>query len=448
MRKLYLCGITVASMLLVAQLTLAQDKLLPVPVSPQSDPQSLNQVQPAATEKLSAHESLELPGSMIYPVPVQSSGDAGITSSPGATLKSQSLNAPSGMEVNAGLKFDCAGTPAGLPDTYAVEEGQTLTVAAPGLMTNDIDPDGDVIIVSNFLQPSHGTITSIVTNGSFAYVPEAGFTGTDQFSYTLLDADNNYSEQVTVTIYVLENFERQPIGITDYYSTGEGTPLVIVAPGLMANDLDPDGDIIIVSNFLQPTTGTITSIVTNGSFTYVPADGFTGTDQFQYTLQDAEGNYSDPVIVTIEVLEAFNRKPTGTADTYGTPAGTTLVVNAPGLLINDLDPDGDAIIVSNFIGPTNGTLTSIVTNGSFTYVPNTGFTGTDQFQYTLQDAEGNYSDPVIVTIEVVSPGGDKPLGFEDSYAVEEGKTLTVSAPGLMTNDIDPNGDVIIVSNSP
>lgn len=349
MRKLYLCGITVASMLLVAQLTLAQDKLLPVPVSPQSDPQSLNQVQPAATEKLSAHESLELPGSMIYPVPVQSSGDAGITSSPGATLKSQSLNAPSGMEVNAGLKFDCAGTPAGLPDTYAVEEGQTLTVAAPGLMTNDIDPDGDVIIVSNFLQPSHGTITSIVTNGSFAYVPEAGFTGTDQFSYTLLDADNNYSEQVTVTIYVLENFERQPIGITDYYSTGEGTPLVIVAPGLMANDLDPDGDIIIVSNFLQPTTGTITSIVTNGSFTYVPADGFTGTDQFQYTLQDAEGNYSDPV---------------------------------------------------------------------------------------------------IVTIEVVSPGGDKPLGFEDSYAVEEGKTLTVSAPGLMTNDIDPNGDVIIVSNSP
>ena len=447
MIKFYLQGISVAFMLLVAQLSVAQDKLLPVPVSSQSDLQSLSKVEPATTEKLSARGSLELPPSMIYPVPEQSSGDEGNnSSSPVISLKSQSLHAPAGMEASASLNFDCAGTPVGLPDTYAVEEGQTLTVAAPGLMANDIDPNGDVIIVSNFSGPTNGTMASIVTNGSFSYVPNPGFTGTDQFSYTLLDAQNNYSDPVTVTIHVLEDFDRKPIGTSDFYGTGQETPLVIDAPGLMANDLDPDGDAIIVSNFMGPSNGTLTSIVTSGSFTYVPNDGFTGTDQFSYTLLDADGNYSDPVIVTIEVFGQFNRKPIGNSDSYGTIQGTSLVVNAPGLLLNDLDPNGDALIVSNFIGPTNGTLTSIVTSGSFTYVPNPGFTGSDQFQYTLLDAQGNYSDPVNVTLEVFAPGGDKPIGMEDSYTVETGKTLTVAAPGNMANDFDPNGDSFFVSN--
>jgi hypothetical protein len=447
MKKFYFQGFIVAFLLLVAQISFAQDKLLPVPVSSESDLQSLSKVQPAVTEKISARGSLELPPSMIYPAKEQSSGDAGeINSSPGARLKSQAIITAAGMEVTSGEKFDCAGTPIGLPDTYVVEKGQTLTVAAPGLMANDIDPNGDVIIVSNFIGPTNGTLTSIVTNGSFSYVPSPGFTGTDQFSYTLLDADNNYSDPVTVTIHVLGDFDRKPLGISDSYGTGQETPLVIGAPGLLANDLDPDGDAIIVSNFIGPSNGMLTSIVTSGSFTYVPADGFTGTDQFQYTLLDADGNYSDPVVVTIEVFGAFNRKPLGNGDFYGTLQNTALVVPAPGLLANDLDPDGDAIIVSNFIGPTNGILTSIVTNGSFTYVPNAGFTGSDQFSYTLLDADGNYSDPVIVTLEVVAPGGDKPIGMEDHYAVETGKTLTVAAPGNIANDFDPDGDSFIVSN--
>lgn len=441
MKNIYIQCITVTFLLQMTQFSYAQDKFISVPVSSQSDPRSLNQVQPQATDKHSACGSLELPSSMVYPVPMHSSDATGYFSvSPELNLKSLTL------EVIPGLKFDCAGTPVGLPDSYAVEQGQTLSVASPGLMSNDIDPDGDAIIVSNFLPPTHGTLTSIVTNGSFIYVPEAGFTGTDEFRYSLQDVNGNFSEMVTVTIHVLGDFNRKPLGLSDNYGTGEGTPLEVSAPGLMANDLHPDGDNFIVSNFLPPSNGTLTSIVTNGSFTYVPNDGFTGTDQFQYTLLDVDGIYSDPVVVTIEVFEAFNRKPVGFGDSYGTTEGTTLVVNAPGLLTNDLDPDGDAIIVSNFIGPTNGTLSSIVTNGSFSYVPNPGFTGTDQFQYTLLDAVGNYSDPVIVTLLVVAPGGDKPLGFSDQYAVEEGKTLTIAAPGLMTNDFHPEGDSFIVSN--
>src|SRR5690606_3838187 len=142
----------------------------------------------------------------------------------------------------------------------------------------------DVFIVSNFVPPSSGTLTSIVTSGSFTYVPDPGFTGTDQFSYTLLIGRASCRDSVTVHVNVFESFNRKPVGLSDHYGTSAGNDLVVTAPSVMTNDLDPDSDVIIVSNFVPPSNGTLTSIVTSGSFTYVPGPGFTGTDQFSYTL--------------------------------------------------------------------------------------------------------------------------------------------------------------------
>ncbi len=351
----------------------------------------------------------------------------------------------SAEEANTVLTFPCDGSPVGMEDSYIVQAGKNLVVAAPGLLTNDIDPEDQTIIVSNYFPPSHGTLLSIVTNGSFSYEPENGFTGTDSFGYLLLDTDGNYSEQVTVTIEVVDPFNRKPVGLSDDYVAYDGTPLTIAAPGLLSNDFDPDGDAIIVSNYFPPTHGNLTSIVTNGAFTYVPEPGYTGTDNFQYLVLDANGTYSDPVTVTIEILDATNRKPEGNPDYFGIVEGGSLVVTAPGLLYNDVDPDGDAIIVSNYFPPSHGTLTSIVTNGSFTYVPAPGFTGTDNFQYIARDANGAFSEQVNVTIDVIA-AGELPYGAEDYFAVEKDQTLTISAPGLLFNDFDPNGDNIIVSN--
>ena len=359
--------------------------------------------------------------------------------------KTMRLELKSAEEISEGLTFPCDGSPVGIEDSYTVQAGQNLVVAAPGLLTNDIDPEGQDIIVSNYFSPSHGTLISIVTNGSFNYKPEDGFTGTDSFQYLLLDEDGNYSEQVTVTIEVTDPFNRKPVGMSDQFIAYDGTELSIAAPGLLSNDFDPDEDGIIVSNYFAPSHGTLTSIVTNGSFSYVPEAGFTGTDNFQYIVLDDNGAYSDPVNVSIEVMEPTNRKPVGNADHFGVVEGTSLVVNSPGLLFNDIDPDGDGIIVSNYFAPSHGTLTSIVTNGSFTYVPEPGFTGTDNFQYLAMDDNGAFSEQVEVTIDVIA-AGELPFGSEDHFTVEKDQTLTVAAPGLLINDFDPNADNIIVSN--
>lgn len=339
MKKIYIQDIAAVFLLLLTQVSFAQDKLIPNPVKSQNEYKSALFVQPVTTEQNSINVSIDKQLSSqgfvqkvdTIKVPLLQSFvvSESVPPSLNAPLKSLTIN----ENINTGITFDCDGSPLGLEDNYATEEGQVLMVAAPGLMTNDFDPDGDIIIVSNFFPPTNGTLTSIVTSGSFTYVPDDGFVGTDQFQYILRDAEGNFSDQVIVTIEVLENFNRNPIGISDSYGTPAGTSLVVNAPGLMTNDFDPDGDIIIVSNFFPPTHGTLTSIVTNGSFTYVPDAGFVGTDQFQYILRDAEGNFSDPVIVTLEVVGTYQLPVASAAD---------ITTECEGPLGNTVTLDGSA----------------------------------------------------------------------------------------------------------
>ncbi len=337
-------------------------------------------------------------------------------------------------------------------DHFTVEKDQTLTVAAPGLLINDFNPNADNIIVSNYFSPANGTLTSIVTNGSFIYVPATGFTGTDSFQYIVQDENGNFSTAVTVFIDVVESFNRIPNGGEDFYSTEAETPLVIAAPGLLFNDSDPEGDDIIVSNYFAPPNGTLTSIVTNGSFTYVPGPGFTGDDSFQYIIRDENGNFSDYITVHISVREPDNRKPVGITDNYAVVEGTTLTIAAPGLLSNDTDPDGDGIIVSNYFAPPHGTLTSIVTNGSFIYVPDAGYTGADSFQYIVRDDNGSFSDPVTVTLQVfginqlpVADAADVTAECEGpagTALVLDGSSTTVPEDGILQFTWYENGSII------
>ena len=67
-------------------------------------------------------------------------------------------------------------------DAYSVNEGQTLTVAAPGVLGNDSLGDGLTLTASLVAGPAKGTLT-LNANGSFTYTPNSNFTGTDTFTY-------------------------------------------------------------------------------------------------------------------------------------------------------------------------------------------------------------------------------------------------------------------------
>jgi hypothetical protein len=93
--------------------------------------------------------------------------------------------------------------------------------------------------------------------------------------------------------------------------------------------------------------------------------------------------------------------PTAVDDAYTTDENTTLTVDAPGVLGNDSDPDGDPLSAVLVAGPANGVL-ALSTDGGFTYEPATDYSGTDSFTYLVTDGTDN-SNVATVTLTVESP---------------------------------------------
>lgn len=87
-------------------------------------------------------------------------------------------------------------------DSYRALPGATLQVsAAKGVLANDLDPNLDDMTATLVDDVSHGTLT-LNENGSFEYAPEAGYEGSDQFTYKANDGTAGSASAATVSITV------------------------------------------------------------------------------------------------------------------------------------------------------------------------------------------------------------------------------------------------------
>jgi VCBS repeat-containing protein len=184
-----------------------------------------------------------------------------------------------------------------------------------------------------------------------------------------------------------------PVAQDDAYSTPEDTALVVGAPGVLANDTDPEGDPVSALLLEPPSHGSV-SLNLNGSFTYTPVAQFSGGDTFTY-VPLAVGGTGEPGTVSITVAPV-NDAPVGVADSYALPKKTDLVVGAPGVLANDTDIDGASLTAVLVTGPTNGTLT-LQPDGSFVYDPDANNPVADSFTYRPFDGT-SLGNVVTVTL--------------------------------------------------
>ncbi len=104
------------------------------------------------------------------------------------------------------------------------------------------------------------------------------------------------------------------------------------------------------------------------------------------------------------ILFVANRPPVAVNDAFTGTAGASLIVGAPGVLANDSDPDGNPITAIQSSAPNFGGLT-LNSNGSFSYTPNTGFTGIDSFNYYVSDGALTSS---IATVTITINGASLP----------------------------------------
>jgi VCBS repeat-containing protein len=314
--------------------------------------------------------------------------------------------------------------PTAVDDSLSVVAGQTLTVAAPGILANDVDPEDDPLTAILLVGPARGSLV-LSADGGVQYTPDPGFAGTDSFTYYVSDGTDD-SGAATVTITVTN---QAPTAIDDAYVGGKNQTLTVPAgSGVLANDSDPDvGHTLTAVLASAPASGTVT-LAADGSFTYAPQPSFTGPITFTYRAFDGVA-LSDPATVTLVIS---NQAPVANADTYGALMNLPLIVTAPGVLANDGDPNGDAITAQLVSGPSSGTLLLFSSDGGFTYQPNLLFVGSDSFTYRVGDGQ-SWSTPATVTIVV---GNTAPVAANDAASTLHGRTV---GGNVLANDTDPDG---------
>jgi len=274
---------------------------------------------------------------------------------------------------------------------------------------------------------SNGRINDEVRQLLCDTADDLGPAGRDvEYGYGIVDADEAVTGPANAA----------PVAQDDDYGVDEDADLTVIAPGVLDNDSDDDGDPLEAIKVTDPDHGSL-SLASDGSFTYDPVADFNGTDSFTYKANDGKAD-SNTATVTITV-NPTNDTPTAFDDFYGVDVNGSLNVPVDGVLGNDDDIDGDSLQAQLVDDAGNGTLT-LNADGSFSYTPDVDFEGTDTFTYQAYDGTVT-SNTATVTV-TVSPVNYPPAATDDDYSVNEDDTLIVAAPGVLGNDNDPNGDSI------
>jgi hypothetical protein len=206
-------------------------------------------------------------------------------------------------------------------DTYFVDEDTTLTVAVPGVLVNDTDPDGDPLIAVLASGPSNGLL-SFNAGGSFTYTPSPNFSGSDTFMYKANDGSSN-SNLAVVTITVRQ-VNDVPVASTDGPYLGvTGIPVTMDASS--ASDVEGaslifqwnfgDGSTLVTTQpsithtYAIPGIFSVTLVVSDGQLASVP---FTS----QATIGDPAGGGRDDVDVFLSYANPTQVR-------TDLPAGTT-----------------------------------------------------------------------------------------------------------------------------
>ncbi|WP_343328850.1 cadherin-like domain-containing protein [Polaribacter staleyi] len=378
-------------------------------------------------------------------------------------------------------------------DANSAPQGDNIT---GNVLDNDSDPEGNDQDITSILvdtngdgiatpiTPVNGTliniyedangdgtpelIGTIVVNpetGSYTFTPEATFAGTADIPYTVCD-DGTQPACNTATLYLTSiptaviaeddiNQTPQDIEVDGQLTTNDKGVLSVTAAGFVlgtpkqVTGKDKNGNNVANAGML--------TINGNGTYTFKPAVGFTGTmDPVTYTGIGVNGisGAKDTAILSIKVIPNVlpgNNPPTAQNDVNTTELDKTL--NST-VLSNDSDPDGDTLTVTAATGLVINTTTTVNgidengnnvtagtvklnTNGTYTFDPEPTFVGTvNDIIYTISDGNGG-TDTAILSLNVIDNYGNTTFANDDADSAPQGDTMTGN---VLDNDFDPEGD--------
>lgn len=305
--------------------------------------------------------------------------------------------------------------PLAVNDQVAGDINQSITIQP---LINDSDPNiGDILSVTNFTEPQHGTV--VLNGNTFAYTPEPGYTGSDYFIYTVCD---NGTPVLCNTAFVSINIADIDLPTDIVEQTIEDQDITICIEEYVNISAI---DTIVFYNL--PANGSPYYTSSNDCIAYSPDDNFTGTDYFTVGVCH-NGGLCDTVAIVIDVLPQ-NDLPVAVNDNDTTAVNTPITIH---VLDNDYDPDNENINIYSTGNPAHGTL-NLDADFNVVYMPSNGFVGIDSFQYVITDPLG-WTDVATVVI-VVTDGSvinAEINAIDDAANVQVGTVFDID---VLSNDV-------------
>jgi len=294
----------------------------------------------------------------------------------------------------------------------------TLEDVSKAITLTGIDPDGAVISYTLLSSPLHGTLSG--TAPSLTFIPTGNYSGADSFTFTVNDGtiDSNIAT-VSITITAVND---PPIANNQSASIVED-----IATSITLTGSDVDGNPLTYSVLVAPLHGTLSGIAPNLSYT--SASNYNGPDNFTFTVNDG---FVDSNIATVSLsITSSNDAPVANNQTISTLEDVAVAITLTGN-----DAEGSALTYSILSIPTNGSLSGLAPN--VTYTPNLNYTGSDNFTFKVNDGLVD-SSPGTITV-TVTPVNDSPIANNQSvnYNLNTPKAITLTGS-------DPEGTALAFS---
>ena len=298
-----------------------------------------------------------------------------------------------------------------------------------------------------------------------AYIPPLHFSGNTPVDVNLIIGDEIETTSVTVQAVI------DPIsfsGVPD--ACGHEDTDISITPNVTPTFIDQDGSETLTSIVLSGVpvghtisdgTNTFTSSAgsqsvditawNQSSLTYRanPDESGTFTITLDASWQDVGGGVTDTDTISTTfdvVVKPVNDVPVAVDDFYTVLGNTTLNTPAPGLLVNDSDPESNPLTVNTMpvTGPSNGVVV-LSADGSFTYTPTTGFSGVDSFEYEISDGQGG-TTTATAYIDVSVPVTGPLVAMNDGVMTNEETLVNIAVIG--NDDVPLTGAFNIQSTTP
>jgi large repetitive protein len=383
----------------------------------------------------------------------------GGSANPGDTLEYtvtvQSAGGDAGSVVfsdNVGAHTTAAGalevSPLARDDAYSFPEAGPFTVATPGVLTNDLDADGDPMTVTGFTATTtRGGTVNVASNGGFTYTPPAGLSGADTFTYTI-DDGNGITDSAVVSVSVVDEapsiVQTTPADLAVNVPTNQTITIEFSEPV----SYDPALSFLVFCNTVGPISFTLGTTSPSQTVTIIPDLLLPENDDCQViTLADeiSDVDTNDPPDTFAGFFHAFIFTTEGSPFVQATtPADTATEIASNTDVVIDfsepVDVTGSWFTISC---ATSGAHTAVATGGptSFTLNPDTDFAPGELCTVTILAAQVNDQD-------LGDPPDNMTADYVFSFTIDEQPAVFSTTPADNDTAVARNADISVTFTEP